>query len=173
MAEIVGIPLTYASGAEATRLAVGGSVERNVAPLSTGPTLRESTSAQLEYLLSQAVAFSESDHDALSCCLNDALAILRGHLRGSAANTRRCGLMRWQTHLAIEYINANLPSKVTLAHDRQHEEVEQIIQRRSVQRRIRARQLHRIREVVPAAVRHWPSAQHLVSCRERDTGKQA
>jgi AraC family transcriptional regulator len=115
MAQIVGIPLSDASGAEATWLAVGGSVERNVAPLSTGPTLRHSTSARLEYLLSQAVALSESDHGALWCCLNDALAILRGHLRGSAASTRRCGLMRWQTHLATEYINANLPSKVTLA----------------------------------------------------------
>src|ERR1700679_132015 len=37
---------------------------------------------------------------------------------------------------------------------REVEEVEQIVQRRRVQRRIGPRQLYRIREVIPAAVRY-------------------
>ena len=62
----------------------------------------------------------ETNHDAW-CCLDGALTLLRGHLQESAANTasaagvRQSGLARWQSRAAIEYINANLASKLTLA----------------------------------------------------------
>ena len=62
----------------------------------------------------------ETNHDAW-CCLDGALTLLRGHLQESAANAasaagvRQSGLARWQSRAAIEYINANLASKLTLA----------------------------------------------------------
>ena len=62
----------------------------------------------------------ETNHDAW-CCLDGALTLLRGHLQESAANTasaagvRQSGLARWQSRAAIEYINAKLASKLTLA----------------------------------------------------------
>jgi AraC family transcriptional regulator len=76
-----------------------------------------SRSAQL---LSHAMTLLETNHDAW-CCLDGALTLLRGHLQKSAANTAPAaggpqgGLARWQSRAAIEYINANLASKLTLA----------------------------------------------------------
>jgi AraC family transcriptional regulator len=62
----------------------------------------------------------KSNHDAWSC-LDAALTLLRGHLQESPANeayaagVRQGGLARWQSRAAIEYVNANLASKLTLA----------------------------------------------------------
>jgi AraC family transcriptional regulator len=61
----------------------------------------------------------ETNHDAW-CCLDGALTLLRGHLQESPANAaaagrRQRGLARRQSRAAIEYINANLESKLTLA----------------------------------------------------------
>jgi AraC-like DNA-binding protein len=52
---------------------------------------------------------------------HNCLTLLRGHLwespanAASAAGGRQGGLARWQSRAAIEYINANLASKLTLA----------------------------------------------------------
>jgi len=76
-----------------------------------------SRSAQL---LSHAMTLLETNQDAW-CCLDGALTLLRGNLQESAANAasaagvRQRGLPRWQSRAAIEYINANLASKLTIA----------------------------------------------------------
>jgi AraC-like DNA-binding protein len=69
---------------------------------------------------SHAVTLLETNADAW-CCLDGVLTLLRGHLQespanaASAAGVRLRGLARWQSRAAIEYINANLASKLTLA----------------------------------------------------------
>ena len=76
-----------------------------------------SRSAQL---LSHAMTLLETNDNAW-CCLHRALTLLRGHLpespanAASAAGVRQRGLARWQSRAAIEYINANLASKLTPA----------------------------------------------------------
>jgi AraC family transcriptional regulator len=88
-----------------------------VMPSTNGRETVVSRSAQL---LSHAMTLLETNHDAW-CCLDEALTLLRGHLQESLANAasapgvRQSGLARWQSHEAIEYINANLASQMTLA----------------------------------------------------------
>jgi AraC family transcriptional regulator len=81
---------------------------------------QETAVSRSAQLLSHAMTLLETNHDAW-CCLDEALTLLRGHLQESAANAasaagvRQRGLARWQSRAAIEYINANLASKLTLA----------------------------------------------------------
>jgi len=76
-----------------------------------------SSSAQL---LSHAMTLLETNHDAW-CCLDGALTLLRGLLQespasaASAAGVRQGGLARRHSRAAVEYINVNLASKLTLA----------------------------------------------------------
>jgi AraC-like DNA-binding protein len=70
--------------------------------------------------LSHAMTLLETNPDAW-CCLDGALTLFRGDLQESPANAastagvRQRGLARWQSRAAIEYINANLASQLTLA----------------------------------------------------------
>jgi AraC family transcriptional regulator len=102
--------------------------------VSTPPTVRtppipivmpstncqETVMSRSVQLLSHAMTLLETNHDAW-CCLDGALTLLRGHLQESPANAvsaaggRQTGLARWQSRAAIEYINANLASELTLA----------------------------------------------------------
>jgi AraC-like DNA-binding protein len=81
---------------------------------------QETAVSRSAQLLSHAMTLLETNHDAW-CCLDGALTLLRGHLQespanaASAAGVRQSGLARWQSRAAIEYINANLASKLTLA----------------------------------------------------------
>jgi len=81
---------------------------------------QETVTSSSAQLLSQAMTLLETNQDAW-CCLDGALTLLRGHLQESPANAasagglRQRGLARWQSRAAIEYINANLASKLTLA----------------------------------------------------------
>jgi AraC family transcriptional regulator len=81
---------------------------------------QETVVSRSAQLLSHAMTLLETNHDAW-CCLDGALTLLRGHLQQSPANAasavgvRQGGLARWQSRAAIEYINANLASKLTLA----------------------------------------------------------
>jgi AraC family transcriptional regulator len=88
--------------------------------LMTSNNCRETVVSRSAQLLSHAMTLLETSHDAW-CCLDEALTLLRGHLQespanaASAAGVRQRGLARWQSRAAIEYINANLASKLTLA----------------------------------------------------------
>jgi len=81
---------------------------------------QETVVSRSAQLLSHAMTLLETNHDAW-CCLDGALTLLRGHLQespanaASAARVRQSGLGRWQSRAAVEYINANLASKLTLA----------------------------------------------------------
>jgi AraC family transcriptional regulator len=81
---------------------------------------QETVVSRSAQLLSHAMTLLETNHDAW-CCLDAALTLLRGHLQESPANAasaagmRQRGLARWQSRAAIEYINASLASKLTLA----------------------------------------------------------
>jgi AraC family transcriptional regulator len=81
---------------------------------------QETVVSRSAQLLSHAMTLLETNHDAW-CCLDGALTLLRGHLQESpakapsAAGVRQRGLARWQSRAAIEYINANLASKLTIA----------------------------------------------------------
>ena len=81
---------------------------------------QETVVSRCAQLLSHAMTLLETTHDAW-CCLDGALTLLRGHLQevpanvASTAGVRKTGLARWQSRAAIEYINANLASKLTLA----------------------------------------------------------
>jgi AraC family transcriptional regulator len=81
---------------------------------------QETVVSRSAQLLSHAMTLLETSHDAWYC-LDGALTLLRGHLQESAGNAsaaagvRQGGLSRWQSRAAIEYINANLASKLTLA----------------------------------------------------------
>ena len=81
---------------------------------------QETVVSRSAQLLSHAITLLETNHDAW-CCLDGALTLLRGHLQESPANAasaaggRQRGLARWQSRAAIEYINASLASKLTLA----------------------------------------------------------
>jgi AraC family transcriptional regulator len=81
---------------------------------------QETVVSRSAQLLSHAMTLLETNHDAW-CCLDGALTLLRGHLQesssiaASAEGVRQTGLARWQSREAIEYINANLASKLTLA----------------------------------------------------------
>jgi AraC family transcriptional regulator len=81
---------------------------------------QETVVSRSAHLLSHAMTLLETNHDAW-CCLDEALTLLRGHLQESAANAasaagvRQSGLARWQSRAAIEHINANLASKLSLA----------------------------------------------------------
>jgi AraC family transcriptional regulator len=82
---------------------------------------QETVVSRSAQLLSHAMTLLETNHDAW-CCLDEALTLLRGHLQKSPANAaasasgvRQGGLARWQSRAAIECINANLASKLTLA----------------------------------------------------------
>jgi AraC family transcriptional regulator len=81
---------------------------------------QETVVSRSAQLLSHATTLLETHHDAW-CCLDGVLTLLRGHLQespanaASAAGVRQRGLARWQSRAAIEYINANLASKLTLA----------------------------------------------------------
>jgi AraC family transcriptional regulator len=95
-------------------------------PVSTPPipsvmpstNCQETVVSRSAQLLSHAMTLLERNHDAW-CCLDGALTLLRGHLQESPANeaagVRQGGLARWQSRAAIEYINANLGSRLTLA----------------------------------------------------------
>src|SRR3984957_21097347 len=97
-------------------------------PASTPPipivmrstSCQETVVSRSAQLLSHAMTLLETNHDAW-CCLDGALTLLRGHLQESHANAalvagvRQGGLARWQSRAAIEFINANLGSKLTLA----------------------------------------------------------
>ena len=81
---------------------------------------QETVVSRSAQLLSHAMTLLETNHDAW-CCLDGALTFLRGHLQespanaASAAGVRQSGLARWKSRAAIEYINANLASKLSLA----------------------------------------------------------
>jgi AraC family transcriptional regulator len=81
---------------------------------------QETAVSRSAQLLSHAMTLLETNHDAW-CCLDGALTLLRGYLQESPANAasavgvRQSGLARWQSRAAIEHINANLASKLTLA----------------------------------------------------------
>jgi AraC family transcriptional regulator len=81
---------------------------------------QEAVVSRSAQLLSHAMTLLETNHNA-RCFLDGALTLLRGHLQESPANSasaaavRQCGLARWQRRAAIEYIHANLASKLTLA----------------------------------------------------------
>jgi AraC family transcriptional regulator len=81
---------------------------------------QETVVSRSAQLLSHAITLLETNHNAW-CCLDGALTLLRGLLQESPANSasaagvRQGGLARWQSREAIEYINANLASKLTLA----------------------------------------------------------
>ena len=81
---------------------------------------QETVVSRSAQLLSHAMTLLETNHEAWGC-LDGALTLLRGHLQespanaASAAGVRQRGLARWQSRAAIEYINANLASKLTLA----------------------------------------------------------
>jgi len=81
---------------------------------------QETVVSRSAQLLSHAMTLLEANHDAW-CCLDGALTLLRGHLQESPANAASAtgvhqgGLARWQSRAAIDYINANLASKLTLA----------------------------------------------------------
>jgi AraC family transcriptional regulator len=83
-------------------------------------TCQETVVSRSAQLLSHAMTLVETNPDAW-CCLDGALTLLRGHLQESPANAasaagmRQRSLTRWQSRAAIEYINANLASKLTLA----------------------------------------------------------
>ena len=102
---------------ESTPPSVGSPPIPIVMPSTNCQETVVSRSAQL---LSHAMTLLETNHDAW-CCLDGALTLLRGHLQespanaASAAGVRQGGLARWQSRAAIEYINANLASKLTLA----------------------------------------------------------
>jgi AraC family transcriptional regulator len=90
-----------------------------VMPSSNCQGTAVSRSAQL---LLHAMTLLETNHDAW-CCLDGALTLLRGHLQESPANAaaaaaagvRQSGLARRKSREAVEYINANLASKLNLA----------------------------------------------------------
>jgi AraC family transcriptional regulator len=107
----------------------GGSHLVSTAPTVSTPPIpmlmpstncQETVVSRSAQLLSHAMTLLETNHDAW-CCLDGALTLLRGHLQkshanaASAAGVRQGGLARWQSRAAIEYINANLASKLTLA----------------------------------------------------------
>jgi len=102
---------------ESTPPSVGSPPIPIVMPSTNCQETVVSRSAQL---LSHAMTLLETNDDAW-CCLDGALTLLRGHLQespanaASAAGVRQGGLARWQSRAAIEYINANLASKLTLA----------------------------------------------------------
>ena len=81
---------------------------------------QETVVSRSAQLLSHAMTLLETNHDAW-CCLDGALTLLRGHLQESpadapsASGVRQRGLARWQSRAAIEYINAHLASKLTVA----------------------------------------------------------
>jgi hypothetical protein len=81
---------------------------------------QETVVSRSAQLLAHAMTLLVTNHDA-SCCLDAVLTLFRGHLQesraneASAAGVRQRGLARWQSRAAIEYINANLTSKLTLA----------------------------------------------------------
>jgi AraC-like DNA-binding protein len=81
---------------------------------------QETVVSRSAQLLSHAMTLLETNNDAW-CCLDGALTLLRGLLQESPANAasaaavRQGGLARRQSRAAIEYINANLASKLTVA----------------------------------------------------------
>ena len=81
---------------------------------------QETVVSRSAQLLSHAMTLLETNHEAW-CCLDGALTLLRGLLQesptnaASAAGARQGGLARRHSRAAIEYINANLASKLTLA----------------------------------------------------------
>jgi AraC family transcriptional regulator len=109
-----------ASGVSANRLAVTDSAARSMTPVVIGQKSVTSSSAQLEQLLWRAMTLCKSNRDALQGCLNEALTLLTGHLHEpvtyipSTQGALRGGLARWQVKLALEYIDANLGSKLRL-----------------------------------------------------------
>jgi len=108
------------SDVSANRLAVSKSAARSMTPVVIGQKSVTSSSAQLEQLLSRAMTLRKSNRDALQGCLNEALTLLTGHLHEpityipSTQGTLPGGLARWQVKLALEYIDANLGSKLRL-----------------------------------------------------------
>ena len=108
-----------ASGVSANRLAVSKSAVRSMTPVVIGQESVTSSSAQLEQLLRKAMTLCKSNRDALQGCLNEALTLLTGLHEPvtyipSTQSALRGGLARWQVKLALEYIDANLGSKLRL-----------------------------------------------------------
>jgi AraC-like DNA-binding protein len=107
-----------ASGVSANRLAVSKSAARSMTPVVIGQKSDTSSSAQLEQLLWRAMTLCKSNRNALQGCLNEALTLLTGHLHEpvtyipSTQGALRGGLAHWQVKLALEYIDANLGSKL-------------------------------------------------------------
>jgi AraC family transcriptional regulator len=109
-----------ASGVSENRLAVSKSAVRSMTPVVIGQKSVTSSSAQLEQLLWRAMTLCKSNRDALQNCLNEALTLLTGDLHEpvtyipSTQGALRGGLALWQIKLALEYIDANLGSKLRL-----------------------------------------------------------
>jgi len=97
-----------ASGVSETRPAVSKSAVRSMTPVVIGQKSDTSSSAQLEQLLWRAMTLCKSNRDELQDCLNEALTLLTADLHEPA----RGGLAPWQIKLAVEYIDANLGSKL-------------------------------------------------------------
>jgi AraC family transcriptional regulator len=109
-----------ASGVSENRQAVSKSAVRSMTPVVIGQKSVTSSSAQLEQLLWRAMTLCKSNRDALQGCLNEALTLLTGDLHEpvtyiqSPQGAIRGGLAPWQIKLALEYIDANLGSKLRL-----------------------------------------------------------
>jgi transcriptional regulator GlxA family with amidase domain len=79
-------------------------------------------SAHVQQLVVQAMAYLESNRDVARRCLRDAATLLGEERRAiSAAEAPRIhpilrpgGLAGWQAHRALEYIESNLGSKMTI-----------------------------------------------------------
>ena len=97
-----------ASGVSETRPAVSKSAVRSMTPVVIGQKSDTSSSAQLEQLLWRAMTLCKSNRDELQDCLNEALTLLTADLHEPV----RGGLAPWQIKLAVEYIDANLGSKL-------------------------------------------------------------
>jgi AraC family transcriptional regulator len=108
------------SGVSANRLAVSKSAVRSLTPVVIGKESVPSSSAQLEQLLWRAMTLCKGNRDAVQGCLNEALTLLTGHLHEpvtcipSTQGAPRGGLAHWQVKLALEYIDANLGSRLRI-----------------------------------------------------------
>jgi AraC family transcriptional regulator len=99
------------------------SVQDSIMPMrqnSTAPSAA-SPSRRVGYLVMRAMTFFDSNREAAWNCLKDASTLLRGEPNESPLNAptrprdfRRGGLAPWQTKRALEYIEGNLESKLTL-----------------------------------------------------------
>jgi AraC family transcriptional regulator len=80
-----------------------------------------STSAHLRHLVNQAMTFFETNREAAWRCLRDASTLLGAEPKESGIDAaalqsifRPGGLATWQAKLALDYIEANLGSKMAI-----------------------------------------------------------